>query len=50
MQRSLGHVSEDKEQDCPPSVGCWSEELEVDLHDTLHLLAGNAYCSCPHHM
>ena len=31
LQRSLGHVSEDKQQDSSPLIGGWSEELQVDL-------------------
>ena len=31
LQRGLGHVSEDEQQDSSPPVGGGSEELQVDL-------------------
>ncbi len=31
LQRSLGHVSENEQQDSSPPVGGGSEELQVDL-------------------
>ncbi len=33
LQRSLRHVSEDKQQDSSPPIGGWSEELQVDLQN-----------------
>ena len=38
LQWSLGHVSEDKQEDSLALVGCWCEELEVDLHLTAEVV------------
>lgn len=34
LQRSLGHVSEDEQQDSSPPIWSWSEELQVDLQSS----------------